>query len=157
MEGSGDDADPKRTIFLLAILVEFNGSKCYVGHDSWNLCINTFTIIYICIYSIWELHEYSVYVQEAIVYGDWLNYDGNFDCSYNTTTFATLYGRFLGFLRMDFDPLAHEFTSFVAESMYNILLNSADMHAISQVSVSTTIWTPCSFYQQHLVGDCGVK
>lgn len=34
MEGSGDDADPKRTIFLLAILVEFNGSKCYVGHDS---------------------------------------------------------------------------------------------------------------------------
>lgn len=60
---------------------------------------------------------------------------------------------------MDFDPLAHEFTSFVTESMYtyNILLNSADMHAISQVSVSASIWTLCSFYQQHLVGDCGVK
>lgn len=54
-------------------------------------------------------------------------------------SFATLYERSLGFLRMDFDPLAHEFTSFVAESMYNILLNSADMHAISQVSVSTSI------------------
>lgn len=56
-------------------------------------------------------------------------------------SFATLYDRFLGFLRMDFDPLAHEFTSFVTESMYtyNILLNSADMHAISQVSVSASI------------------
>ena len=68
----------------------------FVGHSGWvqwfqMLCGTwqlkfMFKYIYICIYSIWELHEYGLYVEEAIVYGDWLNSDGNFDCSHNTTT-----------------------------------------------------------------------